>query len=45
MKNTRFTDGSGWTNEFHIYNLSEGIYIYIYIKDSLCRDGADARIT
>ena len=21
---TRFTDGSGWTNEFHIYNLSEG---------------------
>ena len=31
IKNTRFTDGSGWTNEFHIYNLSEGIYIYIYI--------------
>ena len=24
IKNTRFTDGSGWTNEFHIYNLSEG---------------------
>ena len=24
IKDTRFTDGSGWTNEFHIYNLSEG---------------------
>ena len=24
IKNTRFTDGRGWTNEFHIYNLSEG---------------------
>ena len=24
MKNTRFTDGRGWTNEFHMYNLSEG---------------------
>ena len=24
IKYTRFTDGEGWTNEFHIYNLSEG---------------------
>ena len=24
IKNTRATGGSGWTNEFHIYNLSEG---------------------
>ena len=24
MKDTRFTDGKGWTNEFHTYNLSEG---------------------
>ena len=24
IKNIRSTDGSGWTNEFHIYNLSEG---------------------
>ena len=24
IKNTRSTDGSGWTNEFHIYNLSQG---------------------
>ena len=24
IKNTASTDGSGWTNEFHIYNLSEG---------------------
>ena len=23
-KYTRFTDSRGWTNEFHIYNLSEG---------------------
>ena len=22
IKDTRYTDGSGWTNEFHIYNLS-----------------------
>ena len=26
IKDTRFTDGSGWTNEFHIYQLKEGIY-------------------
>ena len=25
IKNTRFTDGRGWTNEFHIYQLKEGI--------------------
>ena len=24
IKSTRFTGGRGWTNEFHIYNLSEG---------------------
>ena len=24
IKNTRLTVGSGWTNEFHIYNLSQG---------------------
>ena len=24
IKTTSFTDGRGWTNEFHIYNLSEG---------------------
>ena len=24
IKNTRFTNVIGWTNEFHIYNLSEG---------------------
>ena len=24
IKNAGFTDGRGWTNEFHIYNLSEG---------------------
>ena len=24
IKYTRLTDGRGWTNEFHIYNLSEG---------------------
>ena len=41
MKSTRLTDGSGWTNEFHIYNLSEGmnriticincVYLSLYI--------------
>ena len=24
IKNTDYTDGRGWTDEFHIYNLSEG---------------------
>ena len=24
IKSTKFTDGRGWTNEFHIYNLSQG---------------------
>ena len=24
IKGTKFTDGRGWTNEFHIYNLSQG---------------------
>ena len=24
IKTTRFTEGRGWTNEFHLYNLSEG---------------------
>ena len=27
MKNTRFTDGSGWTNELHIYHLKEGVRV------------------
>ena len=25
IKNTRFTDGRGWTNEFHLYNLTDGM--------------------
>ena len=25
LKDSRYTNGRGWTNEFHIYNLSEGI--------------------
>ena len=29
IKDTRFTDGSGWTNEFHIYNVAEGKQIWI----------------
>ena len=24
IKNSRFTDGTGWTNEFHTFNLQEG---------------------
>ena len=27
MKNTRYTDGSGWTNELHIYHLKEGVRV------------------
>ena len=27
VKNTNFTDGRGWTNEFHIYHLKEGMLI------------------
>ena len=26
ITSTRFTDGRGWTNEFHIYHLKEGVY-------------------
>ena len=26
IKDTRSTDGRGWTNEFHIYHLKEGVY-------------------
>ena len=26
IKDTRSIDGRGWTNEFHVYNLSEGKY-------------------
>ena len=25
IRSTRYTDGSGWTNEFHIYNLKLGV--------------------
>ena len=41
IKNTRFTNDSGWTNEFHIYNLSEGnkkifhIIVTLMFLDSL----------
>ena len=27
VKDTRYTDGRGWTNEFHIYHLKEGMLI------------------
>ena len=43
IKDTRSTDGSGWTNEFHIYNLSEGNlsrdfshYIHVHIISNVC---------
>jgi len=26
IRGTRYTDGRGWTNEFHIYNLEDGMY-------------------
>ena len=25
IKNTKFTDGRGWTNEFHLYNRTDGM--------------------
>ena len=34
IKNTRFTDGRGWTNEFHIYHLKEGVYNSYYQLNS-----------
>ena len=27
MKDTRYTDGGGWTNELHIYHLKEGVRV------------------
>ena len=30
IKNTRFKDGRGWTNEFHIYHLKEGVFKLIF---------------
>ena len=27
INDTRYTDGRGWTNEFHIYHLKEGVFI------------------
>ena len=28
-RNTIFSDGRGWTNEFHLFHLQEGMYMYI----------------
>ena len=28
VRDTRFADGAGWTNEFHIYNLKNGMYTW-----------------
>ena len=28
-RNTSYSDGSGWTNEFHLFHLQEGMYMYI----------------
>ena len=28
-RNTAVSDGSGWTNEFHLFHLQEGMYMYI----------------
>ena len=28
IKSTTFTDGRGWTNEFHIYNIKDGMCIH-----------------
>lgn len=29
MENTSFTDGTGWTNELHIYHLKEGVLVAV----------------
>ena len=35
--NQRFTDGTGWTNEFHVFNISTGIGIHDFcIINTLC---------
>ena len=42
IKNTRSTDGRGWTNEFHIYNLSQGklekrlFPLHVHIISNVC---------
>ena len=46
IRDARFADGSGWTNEFNIYNLKEGLfiltlflnfcYIIIHLAQSKC---------
>ena len=30
IKNKRFSDVDGWTNEFHVYNLKEGDCVAMY---------------
>ena len=40
IKNTRFTDGSGWTNEFHIYYLKKGMFWLALFLDSFPRKRA-----
>ena len=29
IRDNRYSDGSGWTNEFHLFHLQEGMYMYI----------------
>ena len=42
IKNTGFTDGRGWTNELHIYNLSQGklekrlFPLHVHIISNVC---------
>ena len=32
-KSTLFTDGSGWSNELHVFNITEGMWELYYLHD------------
>ena len=34
-KDTRYTDGSGWTNEFHVFDVTEGKQILLVANSSV----------
>ena len=36
MKSTMYTDGRGWSNEFHIYHLKEGVFILAWCSEYTC---------
>ena len=32
----RFTDGRGWSNELHVFNITEGMWALYYLQDEKC---------